>query len=416
MIWRPFTQEKTAPPPIKITRGEGAFLFSEDGKKYLDAISSWFVNLHGHANPEIAEVIGNQAKTLEHVIFTRFTHEPARKLEKILQTIMPPSLNRYFFSDNGSTAVEVALKMAFQYFKNIGEKGRNIFLSPEGGYYGDTFGSMSVAGADSKYHGLFSELFFKTLTFEVPEYYENVGGIEEREEEILFELEKKLEISGDRICALIIEPLLQASFGMRVYRPEFLEKLVNKVRRYGIAVIFDEVLTGFGRTGKMFAANHTNVLPDFICLSKGLTGGFLPLALTVATEKIYNAFLSEDGAKTFLHGHSYTANPISCAAACKSLEILLRPETLCRIEEITEFHRRRSIPSASKRRSLGVMTAFDADSEDKAAHIVDEALKKGIFLRPLGKTLYLFPPYCIRDEDLERTYDVINESLQESRP
>ncbi|MDR0678391.1 MAG: adenosylmethionine--8-amino-7-oxononanoate transaminase, partial [Holosporaceae bacterium] len=381
IIWRPFTQENTTPPPIKIIGGEGAYLFAENGDKYLDMISSWFVNLHGHANREIAEAISRQAKTLEHVIFTRFTHDPAEKLVEALGQILPSELNRYFFSDNGSTAVEVALKMAFQYFQNIGENGRNIFLSLEGGYYGDTFGAMSVSGINSKYHAAFSNLFFKTIMIDVPEYYEGVESIEKKEEEIINDLEEKLKSRGDKICALILEPLLQGSFGMRLYRPDFLKKLVFKVREYNILVIFDEILTGFFRTGKMFAFEHTNVLPDFLCLSKGITGGFLPLALTITSKKIYNAFLSDDKSKTFLHGHSYTANPIACAAACKSLEILRRRETMDRIEEISRFHRSHSIPRALKRRSIGVITAFDVDSEDAVNQLIDNAWKNRIFLR-----------------------------------
>ncbi|MDR2268112.1 MAG: adenosylmethionine--8-amino-7-oxononanoate transaminase [Holosporaceae bacterium] len=411
MIWRPFTQEKTAPPAMKIIRGDGAYLISETGEKYLDMISSWFVNLHGHGNREIAEAIGEQAKILEHVIFTRFSHDPAEKLVENLGKILPQKLNRYFFSDNGSTAVEVALKMAYQYFRNIGLENRNIFLSLEGGYYGDTFGAMSVAGANSKYHATFSELFFKTIMIDVPEYYEGAESPEEKENEIIQKLEKNLEEIGDRVCALILEPLLQGSFGMRLYRSEFLEKLVKKVREYGILVIFDEVMTGFYRTGTIFALNQTRALPDLVCLSKGLTGGSLPLALTIATEKIYEAFLSDDKSKTFLHGHSYTANPIACAAACKSLEILLRQETLAKIKEIAEFHRGHAVSRAFKRRNIGVVAAFDAESEVRANLVIDKAWENGIFLRPLGKTIYLFPPYCVGSDDLSRTYDLINKYL-----
>ncbi|MDR2794715.1 MAG: adenosylmethionine--8-amino-7-oxononanoate transaminase [Holosporaceae bacterium] len=411
MIWRPFTQEKTAPPPTKIIKGEGTYLLAENGEKYLDMISSWFVNVHGHANQEIAEAIGRQAKTLEHVIFTKFSHDPAEKLINELEQVVPQKLNRYFFSDNGSTAVEVALKIAYQYFKNIGETDRSIFLSLEGGYHGDTFGAMSAAGVNSKYHATFSELFFKTIMIDVPEYYDGAASMEEKENEIIGRLEKILQEIGNKICVLILEPLLQGSFGMRLYISKFLEKLVNKVREYGILVIFDEVMTGFYRTGKMFAMDHTNVLPDFICLSKGLTGGFLPLALTVTSEKIYDAFLSEDRKKTFLHGHSYTANPIACAAACKSLEILRRKETIAKIKEITEFHKSHVIFNALKRRSIGIVTAFDVESEEKANFMIDKAWENGIFLRPLGRTVYLFPPYCVSNDDLLRTYEVINRYL-----
>ncbi|MDR0741080.1 MAG: adenosylmethionine--8-amino-7-oxononanoate transaminase [Puniceicoccales bacterium] len=413
MIWRPFTQEKIDPPAVRIVRGEGAYLFSENGEKYLDMISSWFVNIHGHAHREIAEAIGLQAKTLEHVIFTRFSHEPAERLVDNLKKVVPPQLSRYFFSDNGSTAVEVALKMAYQYFKNIGAEAenRNIFLSLEGGYHGDTFGVMSAAGQYSKYHATFSELFFKTVRIDVPEYYDGAESMEEKENEIICKLEKTLQDIGEKICAFILEPLLQGSFGMRLYRVEFLERLVNKVREYGILVIFDEVMTGFYRTGKMFAMNYTDILPDLICLSKGITGGFLPLALTIATDKIYESFLSDDRKKTFLHGHSYTANPIACAAACKSLEILQREETVAKIKGIAEFHRNHDIFNAIKRRRIGIITAFDVESEDKARFIINKAWENGIFLRPLGKTIYLFPPYCVSDDDLSRTYDVINKYL-----
>jgi adenosylmethionine-8-amino-7-oxononanoate aminotransferase len=391
VIWRPFTQEKTASPPIKVIRGEGAYLISESGEKYLDMISSWFVNMHGHAHPEIAEAISQQARTLEHVIFTRFSHDPAERLVENLKQIVPEKLNRYFFSDNGSTAVEVALKMAYQYFKNIGVENRNIFLSLDGGYYGDTFGAMSVAGVDSKYHATFSELFFKTVMIDVPEYYDGVESIEEKEDEIIHKLDKTLQKIGERVCALILEPLLQGSFGMRLYRSEFLERLVNKAKKYDILIIFDEVMTGFYRTGTMFAMNQSNVVPDFVCLSKGLTGGFLPLALTISTDRIYDAFLSDDCRKTFFHGHSYTANPIACAAACKSLEILRRKETVDKIEEITEFHKSHSILKGIKRRSVGTVTAFEAESKTSANFVIDKAWKSGIFLRPLGKTIYLFP-------------------------
>jgi adenosylmethionine-8-amino-7-oxononanoate aminotransferase len=411
VIWRPFTQEKIAPPPVKIIRGDGAYLISKNGDRYLDMISSWFVNAHGHSHLEIAEAIYEQAKTLEHVIFTKFSHDPAEKLVNGLKLLLPPTLNKYFFSDNGSTSVEIAAKMAYQYFKNIGEKNRNIFLSLDGGYHGDTFGAMSLSGVDSIYHSTFSQLFFKTVTIDVPEYYDGVEDIEQKETEIIERLDRTLTDLGDKICALVVEPLLQGAFGMRLYRTQFLERLVNKVREYGTLIIFDEVMTGFYRTGKMFAMNHTNVLPDFICLSKALSGGFLPLALTITSEKVYDAFLSDDKSKAFLHGHSYTANPIACAAACKSLEIFGKKETVAKIEEIVKFHKSHDIPKALKRRSIGIITAFDVSSEEEANFITDRAWENGIFIRPLGKTLYLFPPYCVRNDDLVRTYDVINKYL-----
>ncbi|MDR1173339.1 MAG: adenosylmethionine--8-amino-7-oxononanoate transaminase [Puniceicoccales bacterium] len=411
MIWRPFTQEKTTAPAVKIVRGEGVYLFSETGEKYMDMISSWWVNIHGHGNREIAETIYSQAKTLEHVIFTKFFHGPAETLVENLKKLLPPNLSKFFFSDNGSTSVEVALKMAYQYFRNMGMEKRNLFLCLERGYHGDTFGAMSVSGKSSQYHGTFSELFFNSHPIDVPEYYEGVENIEERESKAIGKLEQKLLEIGDRVCAIIVEPLLQGAAGMRLHRPEFLERLVHAVRPYGILVIFDEVMTGFYRTGKMFAMDHTNVTPDFICLSKGITGGFLPLGMTVTTEKVYDAFLSDDPRKTFIHGHSYTANPISCAAANKSLEILLRRETAEAVEMISDFHKKAILKNVHRRRILGTMSAFDIASPAQRDYLAESAFQKGIFLRPLGNTVYFLPPYCITEEELGRAYAIVNEFL-----
>jgi adenosylmethionine-8-amino-7-oxononanoate aminotransferase len=411
VIWRPFTQEKTAAPAIKIVRGEGVYLFSETGEKYMDMISSWWVNIHGHGNREIAEAIYSQAKTLEHVIFTKFSHDPAETLVENLKKLFPPSLSKFFFSDNGSTSVEVALKMAYQYFRNVGMERRNLFLCLEGGYHGDTFGAMSAAGKSSQYHGTFSELFSNSYPIDVPEYYEGVDGLEERETKVIEEWEQKLSEIGDRVCAIIVEPLLQGAVGMRLYRPEFLEKLVHAVRQHGILVIFDEVMTGFYRTGKMFAMDHTDIIPDFICLSKGITGGFLPLGVSVTTEKVYDAFLSDDPCKTFIHGHSYTANPISCAAANKSLEILLRRETVENIGMISEFHKKATLKNVHRRRILGTMSAFDVDSSTQRDYMVESAFKEGVFLRPLGNTIYFLPPYCITEEELDKAYAIVNKFL-----
>jgi adenosylmethionine-8-amino-7-oxononanoate aminotransferase len=411
MIWRPFTQEKTAAPAMGAISAKGAYIFSESGEKYIDMVSSWWVNLHGHANGEIAEAMGNQAKTLEHVIFAEFSHAPAELLVENLKTVLPKPLARFFFSDNGSTAVEIALKMAYQYFKNIGVKGRSSFLHLEGGYHGDTFGAMSVAGRNSKYHSTFSELFFDTIPIPVPEYYEGVEQILEREEQIIGELDENLRKIGDGVCALIVEPLVQGAAGMRLYRPEFLNKLVETVRRRGILVIFDEVMTGFYRTGKMFAMEYGAHVPDFLCLAKGITGGFMPLAMTVTTDKIYDAFLSDGKGKAFAHGHSYTANPIACAAANKSFEILSRAETLNNINTISACHGQASIGNVSKIRTLGTILAFDLASEDLAQSLAETLLHGGIFLRPLGKTIYLLPPYCVVKKELHMVYEAISNHL-----
>lgn len=458
-IWRPFTQEKTTPKPLKVVRGEGLYLYTDDGRKYADMISSWWVNIHGHANPEIAEVISQQAKTLEQVIFTAFSHDPAENLVRKLQTVLPHSLNRFFFSDNGSTSVEVALKMAYQFFKNkesaaqkdsgdsscVGSSAsskirgkRRKFLHLEGSYHGDTFGAMSVSGKNSAYHFNFSDFFFDTIAIEVPEFYEgveNVEDIEAKEDAIIFRLEKQLESCGEEICALILEPILQGARGMVVHRPEFLAKLVQTVRKYGILVIFDEVFTGFYRTGRYFALDHIrrvgdddaasrasdkSIVPDILCISKGITGGFLPLALTISTKEIYDAFLADDFEHALIHGHSYTGNPLGCAAACKSMEILSRSETLRNIDMISRFQREVRLKSLEgipeqqlKRRNVGAVMAFDLPSAAVAKEVCEKLFVEGIFLRPLGKTLYLLPPYCIKEEELEWVYAALDRYLKQ---
>lgn len=411
MIWRPFTQEKTTPEAIKVVKGDGLYLYTEDGRKYADMISSWWVNIHGHANKEIADAISEQAHNLEQVIFTAFYHDPAEKLVNNLKTVLPQNLNKFFFSDNGSTSVEVALKMAYQFFKNNGDTNRKIYLHLEGSYHGDTYGAMSVSGKNSMYHFNFSDFFFNTITIPVPEFYEGVENIQQQEDKIINNLEKQLDKIGNNICALIVEPLLQGARGMVLYRPEFIEKLIKTVRKFDILVIFDEVMTGFYRTGKFFAMDylHSDSKPDLLCISKALTGGFLPLSLTITTEQIYNAFLSNDVRKSFIHGHSYTGNPIACAAACKSFEILTRKETINNIKMIEQIHKNTIVNGVSKRRSIGVMTAFNVKSNNEANRITNELFKKGIFIRPLGNTLYLLPPYCITEDELNNVYCRIQE-------
>ena len=410
-IWRPFTQEKTVPQAIKVTKGDGLYLYAEDGRKFADMISSWWVNIHGHANKEIAEAVAKQAETLEQVIFTAFCHQPAEDLVEKLKTVLPNGLNKFFFSDNGSTSVEVALKIAYQFFKNTRQPKRKIYLHLEGAYHGDTFGAMSVSGKNSMYHFNFSEFFFDTIPVKVPEYYEGVENIEEKEEEILKNLEKQLNEIGEQICALIVEPLLQGARGMIVYRPEFLDRLIKIVRKFGILVIFDEVLTGFYRTGHFFAMDYCDEKPDLVCISKALTGGFMPLSITIATEKIYEAFLDDDFSKAFIHGHSYTGNPIACAAACKSFEILTRAGTIAHIKEIEQFHKNNVIEGVKKRRSLGDMTAFDLPSSEDANKLVANLFEKGIFMRPLANTVYLLPPYCISIDELAHVYEEINKNV-----
>ena len=403
-IWHPFTQEKTAPTPLKIVKGGGEYLYDENGKRYVDMISSWWVNIWGHSQPEIADAIAKQAQTLEHVIFAGFTHEPAENLIDILSQHLPKSLSKFFFSDNGSTAVEVALKMAYQYFLNQGIEDRDIFINLEGAYHGDTIGAMSAAGANSEYHSKFKKFFFKTFSIKFP-------NITNDEETSICELEKFLDRNHKKVCALIIEPLVQGAAGMKMYSPKFLDSIVDTVRKYGVLVIFDEVMTGFYRTGTMFAMNQVQNLPDIVCLSKALTGGFMPMALTVTTEEIYDTFWSDDWNKAFIHGHSYTANPIACAAACATQKILQTEMTQNQIKSISKIHKKRlaeiSNENVISKRSLGTIAAIDLSSGASAQDIAKIMFDNGIIIRPLNNTIYFIPPYCISVDNSNKAYDLL---------
>ncbi len=410
-IWRPFTQEQITEKAIKAVKADGLYIYTEDGRKFADMISSWWVNIHGHSNKEIAKAIADQAATLEHVIFTAFTHHPAEELVQKLKTVLPKTLSKFFFSDNGSTAVEVALKIAYQFFRNNGDYNRDLFMHLDGSYHGDTFGAMSVSGKHSKYHFNFSDLFFNTIAIPVPEFYEGVENIEAKEDEIIANLEIKLSEIGDNVCALIVEPLIQGACGMVVHRHEFLDRLVRLVKKFGILVIFDEVMTGFYRTGRFFAMDYCSEKPDIICISKALTGGFLPLSITVTTEEIYSAFLSDEFSKAFIHGHSYTGNSISCAAACKSFEILMRENTIKQIDEISKFMQSLKINGVKKRRTLGCMTAFDLESVELAKVLAHKLFDSGFLIRPLGKTIYLLPPYCTKVSELEECFNLIRTNI-----
>jgi adenosylmethionine-8-amino-7-oxononanoate aminotransferase len=309
VIWHPYTQHKNLDLPIPIVKGEGSLLFDDAGNSYIDAISSWWVNIHGHANPYIAEKIYSQALVLEQVIFTNFTHEPAVRLAERLISILPGNQAKIFYSDNGSTAVEVALKMAIQYWVNKGITGRNTILAFEHAYHGDTFGAMSVSSR-GVFTSAFKDFLFDVVFIETP----NADNLEK--------IKSLIEPKKEKIAAFIYEPLLQAAGGMNMYDAKDMDRLLNYVRSQEIICIADEVLTGFGRTGPFFASGLLSNFPDIICLSKGLTGGFLALGATACRQFIFDAFLSDDRTKTFFHGHSYTANPLACAAGLASLDLL----------------------------------------------------------------------------------------------
>lgn len=411
VIWHPFTQMKTAALPLPIVRGIGAILVDELGQEYIDAISSWWVNLHGHAHPYIARRIYEQASKLEHVIFAGFTHQPAVELgEKLLQ-ILPSKQAKIFFSDNGSTAVEVALKMAIQYFHNKSEK-RTKILALENAYHGDTFGAMSV-GDDLAFNRPFASYMFSVERIVAP--------IEGMENKALEQLDKLLE--QDDVAAFIFEPLVQGSAGMIMHSPKILDQLIAKCQAKGVLCIADEVMTGFGRTGKTFASDYLEHQPDLMCLSKGLTGGTLPLSITTCTEQIYQAFLSNDKMKTFFHGHSYTANPLGCSAALASMELLLSEETQANIQRICDQHaafkeRIESHPALLKIRQRGTILALEFKTGEATSYfnnLRDQLyyffLERGVLLRPLGNVIYILPPYVIKDNQLSKVYNVIEAAL-----
>lgn len=419
-IWYPFTIIENAPEPLKVKRGEGLWLELEDGRRIMDCISSWWVNLHGHARPELADAIHKQAQQLEQVIFANFTHDPAERVAEMLAGLLPGGLNRVFYSDDGSTAVEVAMKMAWQYWKNRGES-RKTFICFEGAYHGDTFGAMS-AGARSIFTEVFKELLFDVEFLPYPQTWmgdDTAGG---REDAVIERLEAALHDHPDRYAGILIEPLVQGAGGMRMCRPDFLQKLHRVTRRHGTLLLFDEVMTGFGRTGDMFASLRARVEPDIICLAKGLTGGFLPLSVTVCSDTIYDAFDSADPAKTFWHGHSYTANPLGCAAALASMELMEESAPVFRQMEqwhLEKMEELEPLSNLKRRRVTGTIAAMDILSDGEEGYlnsiadkIKSECIDLGLLLRPLGNVLYLMPPYCTTREQLATMYDGIAQLLE----
>ncbi len=420
-VWHPFTQAQTAPDPIPITSAKGIRLYAEDGREFLDLISSWWVNLHGHAHPTIAAAIAKQAHTLEQVIFAGFTHQPAAQLAHELVQRLPAGLTRVFFSDDGSTAVEVALKMALQYWRNQGEAQRTRFLAFEGGYHGDTVGAMSV-GRGSDFFSTYGSLLFEVGLLPYPQTWDGDADVVSKEQAALAVLDAYLAQHGETLAGVIIEPLVQGAAGMRMCRPEFLQQLAAKLRAVGILLIFDEVMTGFGRTGAMFAAIKAQVMPDLICLSKGLTAGFLPMSVTVASEAIYAAFLGENFDRALIHGHSFTANPLGCAAALASLQVFEDEQTLAKLPQIEAWHRQglaqlAGHPAVQHVRVTGTIAAFDVVTADAGyTSAVGAQLKaffheRGLLLRPLGNVIYLLPPYCVTQDELALAYQTIGEAL-----
>ncbi len=407
-VWHPYTQHGIAPVATPVVRGEGAYLFTADGARLLDAISSWWVNLHGHAHPAIAEAIAEQARALEQVIFAGFAHEAAARLAAELAAVLPDGLTRVFYSDDGSTAVEVAVKMALQLWRLRGEH-RPLVAALENAYHGDTFGAMSASG-----RGVFTEAFeehlFETARLPDPSTGDTVAA-----------LERLLDARGDELAAVIVEPLLLAAGGMRVWSEETLRGIRRLTADAGVLLIADEVATGFGRTGPLFACERAGISPDLICLSKGVTGGFMPLGVTAAREEIFQAFVSDDRRHTFFHGHSFTGNPLACAAARASLRLL---DDACarRRQEIEAAHvdglaRLASHPRVRAPRVLGTVAAFELDGGDgyldpAGRELAAFARGEGVLLRPLGNTVYLMPPYCVTRAEVDNLYQVIGRFLE----
>jgi adenosylmethionine-8-amino-7-oxononanoate aminotransferase len=370
----------------------------------LDAISSWWVTLHGHAHPVIAEAIARQARKLEQVIFAGFSHPLAEELAEHLARYLPPSLNRLFFSDNGSTAVEVALKIAVQYWHNLGKPGKSRIVALDHAYHGDTIGTMSIS-ADSPFTAAFNALrlpVFRVATAEA--------------------LNELLNRHGDEIAAMIVEPLVQGAGGMLMYSSERLRRFRNLCTAHDVLFIADEVFTGFGRTGRMFACDHASIVPDMMCLSKGLTGGFLPLAVTLCKEEIYRAFHADDRSKALFHGHSYSGNPLGCAAAVASLKIFETEPVFERIAAIGNIHAERlaefrNHQGVSETRMLGTIAALELRASDPGylseirSRLYPYFLENGVLLRPLGNVIYMVPPYVVTVDELHYTYDVIEKGL-----
>ena len=420
-VWMPFTQMENAASPKRVRAGDGVMLELEDGRRVMDCISSWWVNLHGHCEPSIARAIAVQTEQLEQVIAAGFTHQPAEELAHKLVEKLPDRSSRVFYSDNGSTAVETALKMAVQYWHNRGVPQRSRFLAFAGGYHGDTVGAMSVS-SQGGFSMAFPELLFETDYLSFPSTYTGDRGVQELEDETLDQLERLLASRAERYAAMVIEPLVQGAAGMRMCRPRFLVRLERLLRGFDILQIYDEVLVGFGRTGSWFACEKAGTAPDLVCLAKGLTGGFLPLAATVSTDAIFDTFRSTDLSKTFFHGHSYNANPLGCVAALASMA-LLQGKTE-KLAEIESWHREglarlASDPRLERPRVCGTIAAIDLLTGDGGGYLGPTStalaasfLERGFLLRPIGNSIYVLPPYCIEREQMEAIYDCIAEVVK----
>jgi adenosylmethionine---8-amino-7-oxononanoate aminotransferase len=409
-VWHPFTQHALSGPMTAVASASGAYLHTADGRRIIDAISSWWVITHGHCHPRIVEAIKAQAERLDQVIFAGHTHEPAETLARRLLEIAPPGLSHVFFSDSGSTSVEVALKMALGFWRNSGEPRRRIAVLQHA-YHGDTVGAMSM-GERGVFNAAYEPLLFSVerVPFPAPGSEQTTIDAVER----LFRTEPT--------AAFVAEPLVLGAGGMLMYPASILKELRRLCQHHRVLFIADEVMTGFGRTGRLFACDHAGITPDILCLAKGITGGTLPLAATLCRPEIFAAHYSKDRARTFFHSSSYTANPIACAAACANLDVWEREPVMARLEAIERAHRSRlqrlaGNPRLRNARQIGTIAAVDVDVHD-AGYLADISLRlyeffqsRGVLLRPLGNTVYVLPPYCINESDLDLVYAAISDAV-----
>ncbi|WP_294956723.1 adenosylmethionine--8-amino-7-oxononanoate transaminase [Sulfurovum sp.] len=411
VIWHPCTQMKDHEtlPLIPIRSGKGVYLYDFDGNRYIDAVSSWWVNLFGHANPFINARIKTQVDTLEHVLLAGFTHEPAVELAHRLVDITPEMLKKVFYVDNGSSAVEAALKMSYHYHLNKG-KHKALFLSLTNSYHGETIGALSV-GDVALYKETYAPLLIANMQVPVPG-----DQTIEAAQEALNTLQEVLEAKADEIAALILEPLIQGAGGMHMYHAEYLSGARALTQKYDVHLIADEIMTGFGRTGKMFACEHADISPDFMTLSKGLTGGYLPLSVVMTTEEVYSAFYCDyNEYKAFLHSHSYTGNPLACSAALATLDLFSQNDVLAENEKKSHYIKEKlkrfsSLKNVKEVRQQGMVAAVELQGYDAKERIglkiYTYGLKQGVLLRPLGNVIYFMPPYIISNEEIDRMMDV----------
>ena len=431
-VWHPCTQmqDHESVPMVPIVRGEGAWLIDADGRRYLDGISSWWTNIFGHANPRIAAALADQAGTLEHVIFAGFTHEPAIELAEKLVAITPPGLDKVFFADNGSSAVEVALKMSFHYWLNRGHGEKTRFIALSGSYHGETLGALSVSDV-ALYRKTYAPLLLTPFLTPSPDAYEGEPDESPQQTAIrrLRDLRTLLQSHAHETCAVIVEPLVQCAGGMRMHHPDYLAGLRALCDEFSVHFIADEIAVGFGRTGSLFACEQAGVSPDFMCLSKGLTAGFLPLSVTLTTNDVYDAFYAEYNAgKAFLHSHSYTGNPLACRVALETLAIFRDEPVLDRNRALAAHLAQRlaplrAHPHVADVRQTGMIAAVElvADKatrrpfdsrERRGMRVYLHGLQHGVLLRPLGNVVYFMPPYVVTEQEIDLLVDTATSGIE----